>query len=538
MRQSFAGATAIMMGTFVASRILGWLRLSVIGATFGASAELDAFLAAFLIPDLIFNLLVAGALASAFIPVFSGYLAREREREAWHVASSVINATLLLLVLVSAAMWVAAPALMQVIAPSRGPAQIALATDLTRIMLLSPIFMGLSSLLTGILNSYRQFLSAAVAPVVYNATIILFAVFLAPFPAPYGGIHALAYGVVVGAFMMWLVQIPELTFRRTHYELALDLSHPGVKEFATLSLPRVAALLLVFVVNAVDTVLALRLPDGSLTALRYAFQLVLLPLGVFSMAISAAIFPSLSHLYALGQEQRLRQALAQSLRVILFLTLPAAAAMIVLRRPIVHLLFQYGEFDAAAREATAAVFFFYAFGLAGHALVQILTRAFYAAKDTRMPLVTTFVSVASNVALAILLVGAPDPEGGILGVKGLALANAIATIAEALLMVVLLQPRIRLPLAAVTFAALKQLAAAFLTGIAIFAFVRVTNVTVQLEVSKIGLALQLLSAFVVAGVAYLVASWVLRVSELDLFIDALRRRFFARRAHVVSEPPH
>lgn len=534
MRQSFAGATAIMMGTFVASRVLGWLRLSVIGAKFGASSELDAFWAAFLIPDLIFNLLVAGALSSAFIPVFTSYLAKERESEAWRVASSVINGLLLLLVLISGGVWLVAPYLVGLIVPAASPAQAALATDLSRIMLLSPIFMGLSSLVTGILNSYRQFLSGAVAPVVYNATIILFAIFLEPF----AGIYALAYGVVAGALAMWVVQIPELAFRRTQFGFVLDLAHPGVREFLALSGPRIAALLLVFAVNVVDTVLALRLAEGSLTTLRYAFQLMLLPFGVFSMTVSAAIFPSLSHLASLGQEQRLRQALAQALRLILFLTLPAAIVMIVLRRPIVHLLFQYGEFGDAAREATAVAFLFYALGLAGHALVQILTRAFYAAKDTRTPLLSTFVSIAANVALAILLVGTPDPDGEALGIRGLALANAIATNAEALLLVILLQPRIRLPLGGLVFSTSKHFAAALLMGIAIFVYVRVTNVTVQLEVSKVGLALQLLSAFAVAGVSYVLASWFLRVGELDLLLDAVRRRFQRTQVTAVGQPPH
>ena len=172
---SVARASAIMIGTLVASRVLGWLRLSVLGATFGGSPDLDAFIAAFKIPDAIFGLLVAGALASAFIPVFTGYLAREREDEAWHVASSVLNALLVLLVAFSAVMWLLAPIVVPTfVTRFSDPGQISLTVDLTRLMLLSPIFMGLSSLTTGILNSYRQFLSGATAPIVYNLVIILF----------------------------------------------------------------------------------------------------------------------------------------------------------------------------------------------------------------------------------------------------------------------------------------------------------------------------------------------------------------------------
>jgi putative peptidoglycan lipid II flippase len=510
-----------MMATFIASRILGWLRLSVIGAKFDLSSELDAFWAAFLIPDVIFNLVVAGALASAFIPVFTGYLAKQDEREAWRVASTVMNALMLILIGLSILLALAAPLLIPVFAAgyARNPGQLELAVNLTRIMMLSPIFMGLSSLVTGILNSYRQFLSGSVAPLVYNATIILFAIFAEPF----AGIYALAYGVVAGALLMWLTQIPELTFRRTQYAFVLDLRHPGVLEVAGLAGPRVIGFLLVFVINAVDTNLASRLAEGSLSALRYAFQLMLLPLGVFSMAVSAAIFPSLSHYASLGQQVQLRAALARAIRIILFLTLPSAVAMIVLRRPIVHLLFQYGRFGPEAREDTAAAFLFYAVGLAGHALVQILTRAFYAARDTRTPLVTTFVSTVANVGLAILLVSVVV-EDGPFGIRGLALANSIATIAEAVLLLALLQPRLRLPLLGISFATMKQLAAALLMGIAIFVYVRVTNATVNLEESKIGLALQLLSALLVAGLSYLAACAILRVRELELLLEALRGR--------------
>src|SRR5256885_228402 len=295
---SLARASVIMIATLVASRVLGWLRLSVIGAHFGETPELDAFWAAFKIPDAIFGLVVAGALASAFIPVFTSYLAREREQEAWHVASSVMNAVLLLLVGFSIVMWVAAPYVVPTfVAPFRDPRQIALTVDLTRLMLLSPIFMGLSSLTTGILNSYRQFLSGATAPLVYNAVIILFALFAAPFL----GIQALAYGVVTGALFMWLVQLPELTFRRTRYSFSLDLGHPGVRDVLRLAGPRTLALRALQIRFIVDTNLASRMPEGSLTALTYAFQLMLLPLGVFSIAISAAIFPSLSHYASLGQ---------------------------------------------------------------------------------------------------------------------------------------------------------------------------------------------------------------------------------------------
>jgi putative peptidoglycan lipid II flippase len=517
MQMSVGRASLLMIATLIASRLLGWLRLSVIGAKFGQTPELDAFWAAFRIPDTLFNLLVAGALASAFIPVFTGYLAKEREDEAWRVASSVLNAIVIALIAFSALLWVLAPWIMPVLAQFPDPAQRETAIHLSRIMLLSPIFMGLSALFTGILNSYRQFLSGATAPLVYNFVIILFAFFASPFL----GIEALAWGPVVGALMMWLVQVPELTFRRTRYKLTLDLGHPGVREIVRLTLPRTLALGAVQLIFIVDTFLAAKMPEGSLTALIYAFQLMQLPLGVFSIAISAAVFPTLAHYAAQGMQARMRDILQTAIRWILFLTVPTIVMMIVLRRPIVNLLFQYGQFGPEAREATQEAFLFYSLGLVGHALIQILARAYYASKDTRTPLALTLVSIGTNIVLSVLL--AP-----LYGINGLALANSIATLAEAALFFALLAPRARLKIVGLGTASLKVVAASLLMGIAMFAFIRATNITVDLQQTKIGLFLQTAVAMAVGVVAYVGAATVFRVSELAEIAAAVRARLGRR----------
>jgi putative peptidoglycan lipid II flippase len=521
---SIARASVIMIATLIASRILGWLRLSVIGAQFGETPELDAFWAAFKIPDAIFGLVVAGALASAFIPVFTGYLAREREEEAWHVASSVLNAVLLLLVAFSVVMWIAAPFVVpRFVAPFPDPKQVELTVDLTRLMLLSPIFMGLSSLTTGILNSYRQFLSGATAPLVYNLVIILFTLFGAHFL----GIHAVAIGVVVGALVMWLVQIPELTFRRTRYSFSLDLRHSGVRDVMRLAGPRTLALGAVQLVFFVDTYLASQMPEGSLTALVYANQLLLLPLGVFSIAISAAVFPTLSHYASLGQVGRLRDTVQQAIRWILFLTLPTAIVMIVLRRPIVNLLFQYGSFGPEARELTQAAFLFYSLGLAGHALVQILARVYFAARDTTTPLALTLISIGANIVLSVTL--AP-----FLFINGLALANSIATLIEAALLFALLASRARLRLVGLGVSTLKQVCASLLMGVAMFGFIRVTNLPFDLFVDppKLTLALQTILAAAVGGIVYLAAAYLLRIGELQEILAVVRTRLRPRPAAV------
>ncbi len=519
---SIARASLVMIAALVASRILGWLRLSVIGATFGQTTDLDAFWAAFRIPNALFELLVAGALSSAFIPVFAGYLAKEREKEAWHVASSVMNVLVVSLMVLSGLMWLAAPWLVPTIVAAgfaSRPEQLALAIELTRVMLLSPIFMGLSSLVTGVLQSYRQFLAGAVAPLVYNGVQILFALFASPFV----GIHALAFGVVAGAAMMFLVQLPELTFRRTNYALSFDLGHHGVREIFALAGPRTLSLGAVQLVFFVDTYLASSMPAGALTALNYAFQLMLLPLGVFSIAISAAVFPTLSHYASLGQAARMRDALQQAIRWILFLTLPTAIVMVVLRRPMVNLLFQYGEFGPKAREDVQAAFLLYALGLAGHALVQILARAYYASRDTTTPVALTLISIGANVVLSVLL--AP-----LFGINGLALANSIATLVEATLLLVLLAPRARLRMVGLGYATLKHLTAALFMGVAMFLFIRFTNIPFDLALDppKPLLFVQTLLAAAFGIGVYLLAAWAMRIGELREILAVVRHRFRAR----------
>ena len=270
------------------------------------------------------------------------------------------------------------------------------------------------------------------------------------------------------------------------------------------------------------TVLASRLPEGSILALSYANQLMQLPLGVFSIAISAAVFPALSHYASLGQQARMRDALQQGIRWILFLTLPTVVMMIVLRRPIVNLLFQYGLFGPQAREATQEAFLYYSFGLAGHALIQILARAYYASRDTKTPLALTLVSIGTNISLSVLL--AP-----IYGINGLAAANSIATLAEAALFLVLLAPRARLRLVGLGMSSVKVVATSLLMGVAMFLFIRVTNLTVDLDQTKAGLFLQTAVAMAVGGVVYLAASSLLRVSELAEITTVVRARLGRER---------
>ena len=414
-------ASLILTVAALASRLLGWIRLLVIGSQFGASRELDAYFAAFRIPDAIFQLVVAGALSAALIPVFAGYRARGQDREAWLLASSVINLVLIGLAGLSLIMAIFAPIFVPIVAPGFDAPTTELTIRMTRVMLISPVLIGMGAVVTGILNSYQQFTVPAIAPLLYNLAIIAAAIFLAPIM----GVEGLAVGVAIGSLAHLAVQVPSLARVGQRYDLTIGLSHPGVRRVAWLMGPRTLGLAAGQLNFLVSTVLASGLPEGSLTAYNYAFQLSQIPVGVVGVSIAVALFPTLSQDAALGRVSEIRRQVAGAIRILLFVAAPLMAIMIVLRQPLTDVFYQYGAFTESASARTASALLFFAIGLGGHIVVHVLTRTFYAMQDTRTPVAWAVVAVAINVPLMAMLVGP-------MGVEGLALALSISAVLEVL----------------------------------------------------------------------------------------------------------
>jgi putative peptidoglycan lipid II flippase len=426
-----ANASLILTIAALASRLLGWVRLLVIGSQFGASRDLDAYFAAFRIPDGIFQLVVAGALSAALIPVFSSYRARDNEREAWRLASSVINLVLIALAAFSVVMAILAPWVVPIIAPGFDDATTDLTVNLTRVMLLSPIFVGMGAVVTGLLNSYGRFAVPALAPLVYNLAIIAAAVVLAPIM----GVEGLAIGVVAGSILHLAIQLPQLRKVGRHFDLTIGLGHPGVRKVAWLMGPRLLGLAAGQVNFIASTILASNLGVGSVTAYNYAFQLSQIPVGVLGVSVAVALFPTFSRDAALGRISEIRRQLSTSLRILIFLAAPLTAVMIVLARPIAAVFFQYGLFSDAAADRTAGALVFFSIGLTGHIVVHVLTRAFYAMQDTRIPVLWAIVAVAMNVPLMAIL-------SGPMGIEGLALALSISASIEVIALAWSLRRRI------------------------------------------------------------------------------------------------
>jgi putative peptidoglycan lipid II flippase len=499
-----------MTGAAVASRILGWLRLLVIGAEFGATSELDAYLAAFRIPDAIFQLIVAGALSAALIPVYAGYRARGEEAEGWALASSVINLVVLGLAVLSGLMAIAAPWLVPIIAPGFDAETTELTVRLTQIMLLSPVFIGLGAVFSGLLQAHGSFGPTAVAPLVYNLAIIAAAVFVAPTL----GVEALAAGVVAGAIGHLLVQVPALRRLDPAWRPRIDLRHRGVQRVTVLMGPRFLGVAAGQVNLIVSTALASGLVAGSVTAFTYAFQLSQLPVGIIGVSLAVALFPTLSHDAALGRASEIRRHVNASIRVLFFVSAPLAAVMIVLREPLASVFFEYGLFDASSAARTASALAWFAIGVPAHVVVHVLARAFYAMQDTWTPVAWAVVAVAVNILLMVALV---DPYG----VEGLALALSVSATVEVIGLLVALRRRLgrldgRVLLSSVARSSAATLVAAGVMFLALgFLSVAGSAVGLQSGGAVTRLVLLLVPA-ALGGAAYLATAFVLRAPELDV----------------------
>ena len=507
-------ASLILTGAALASRILGWIRLLVIGSQFGASSELDAYFAAFRIPDAIFQLVVAGALSAALIPVFSSYRARADETEAWKLASSVINLVLIALIVISAFMAIFAPVFVPIVAPGFDEPTTELTVRLTQIMLVSPVLIGMGAVVSGILNSYQQFTIPSLAPLAYNLVIIGAAIFLAPIM----GIEGLAVGVVIGSAAHLAIQLPSLSRVGRRFELRIDIDHPGVRKVARLMGPRMLGLAAGQLNFLVSTILASGLAAGSLTAYNYAFQLSQLPVGIIGVSVATALFPTMSQDAALGRIGEIRRQVAGAIKVLIFVAAPLMAVMIVLREPLTSVFYQYGLFSQEATARTASALAWFAVGLIGHIVVHVLARAFYAMQDTRTPVTWAIVAVAINVPLMVLLVGP-------MGIEGLALALSISSVIEVIGLLWSLRGRLEgidggAILGSLLRAGLAALAAGIVMGAGLAAL---TAVAPDVMADPLGRLVALVVLSAAGGAAFIAVAALLRSPELRQLRDALRR---------------
>jgi putative peptidoglycan lipid II flippase len=515
--RALARAGIVVSGAFLISRILGWVRVVVIVNTFGAGRELDAFFAAFRLPDLIFQLVAAGALSSALIPIVAGLLATGEHQRAWRVVSTVTNLMLGALAVLAIAIGLAAPLIVPAFTGGFTPEQTAETVDLTRIMLLSPVFLALGSVATSLLNAQGRFAASAVAPIVYNLVIIVATILLAPSM----GVTGVALGVVAGSLGHLLVQLPAvfgLGFRHTR---RVDIEDPQARKALTLMAPRAIGLGATQITFVVVTAVASTLGAGAITVFNTAFTLLQIPVGVLGVPLGVVVFPALSREAAVGRTEEFAGLLSRGLRLLLFVMLPIAGIGMVLRSEVVDLLFGYGRFDDAALDLTAATLLTFLVGLAAHAMIAVLARAFYARQDTLTPVLAGLVSVAVNTTLAVALAGP-------LGLPGVGLAIAIGAWLEVAILLVVLKRRVpQLALGPVALVAGRALLATALASAVAFALHGGLVLIGDDTPGKVELVVRMAIVGGVGLAVYTLLAVALRIPELASIVgvmaDLLRR---------------
>ncbi|HEX9037433.1 MAG TPA: murein biosynthesis integral membrane protein MurJ [Ktedonobacterales bacterium] len=533
-------ATTIVSAALLISRIFGMLRTSLFAAAFAYGPTTDAYTLAFTLPDAIFNIVAGGALASAIIPVFNDYMVRRKDRAAaWRVASMALNTAMIALVgFCLVAIVFTEPILRwafgdifsgcSAAADCYGP----LAVNLTRIMLIQPIFLGGATVAIALLQARQSFVAPAIGQVIYTLSIVggIGVTELDLKTHIFGGslgIYGPTWGVVIGAVLQLLIQIPALIRAKMAYTPAVSFTHPGVLEIARLMGPRVLNSAVLYTSVFINRFLLTGLTAaGVLTGYNTAFSLIQLPNGVIGMALAQAAFPTLSTLVSAGEWDRLRQNVLRSIQAILFLAIPSSLGLIVFAGPISRALLDYHNFDPTKLYTVSQPLVFFAIGLTGLSLVEILTRSFYALENTRTPTQVSIAQFMFLIGMSILL----EPWGA----SGIALASSLAWLGEALAMLLLLRQEMAgLDLKDLAIFTVKVLAAAALAIAGAAALYVLTGYLINTGgshrfVTMLKLILRLSIAIAAGGGLYFVVARFLRIDRV-LPLERILNRVLRRR---------
>lgn len=520
-------ASMVLMMAVLMSGALGLIRNRLLAGTFYAQqrGDLDVYFAAFRLPDMVFQLLVMGVLSAAFIPIFSRYLDKN-ENEAWKLASSVITLIGSIFFVFAAVIFIFAKPLSNLITPSFNQEEIQLMVRLIRIMLIGQFFFVISNFFTGILQSYQRFLVTALAPIAYNLGIVFGIIFL----APQFGILGPTIGVVLGAFLHLLIQMPVLWRLGFSYKPIWSWTHKGVIKIASLMWPRTLALAVSQIELTVAVFIATSLASGSLAIFYFAQQLGDLPVRLFGQTIGQATLPTLAKEAETSMNNFKRVFLAGFLQILYF-SLPAGVILIVLRIPLVRIAYGAKSFPWEATLLTGKIVAFFAISIFAQAVIQILVRGFYALQDTVTPLIIGFITMLINVSLSFWLVFSLN-----LGIVGLSLAITSATLVQAVILFLFLNKKVKgfeeelylKPMA-------KMAAATLLTGIALWVPMRFLDRFV-LDTTR---TVQLVFLTIIAGGSglgvYLLFSKLFNIKELSYFLKTMRRFGAWRRILAESE---
>lgn len=544
-QSSILSAATVIMIMIIASRVLGLVRQRVL-ARFFIPSELSLFFAAFRLPDTIFEVLVFGTFSSAFIPVFSKLVDRKRN-EAWELAGTISTIGFAIFIFVSVIISLFADDLYSYLAAGYSAGERETIVQLTKILFAAQGFFVLSYVLTGVLESLRRFLVPALAPLFYNLGIIFGAVFL----SPKWGLLGPTVGVFIGACLHFLIQLPLAV--KLGYRVKVNLSiTEHVKKIGRLASPRIIELIFVQIVKSVELYLSSFISTASYAYYYFGNTIQLLPVGLFGTSIAKAALPTLSK--ESEDLNKFRKSIWNSLYQIVFLVSPLATVLIVLRIPIVRLVFGTEIFDWQSTVQTGKVVSAFALGVVFQASIALLARAFYALHDTKTPVIISIISMVVIVILNFVFIRELD-----LPVWGLAASYSFGSMIQAVTLFLLLAKRVKTEsLFKLSFPFLKHLFASFISGIVMFILLKFFDRSVwvkrlsflgRFEVSRgidfekfvldtrftVNLIFLTLAVSFIGGVVYLLVSAAFRTKELWVFFNLIKRTFIRRKVFPVPQ---
>ncbi|MBI4037436.1 murein biosynthesis integral membrane protein MurJ [Candidatus Curtissbacteria bacterium] len=518
-RQEDILSAAFVIAVSVAlSRALGLIRYRLLASYFGHDLKLlDSFIAASVLPDAIFEVLIFGAIGLAFIPVFSKYLHGDEMQRAWKFASTMISIGLVVFLVFAILIFVLAPYLPQFIAPgviAKDPLTSPLIARLLRIMIFAQAFFVVSIFVTGILQSFQRFIVPALASIFYNAGIILSIIFL----APVFGIYAPALGMILGALLHLLIQLPLVGSLGLRFKFNFNIKDQDVRETFALMWPRMLGLGIIRIADLINVALASIAAVGSIVAFNFAQVLQLVPISLFAGSIAQAALPSLSLRIHAQKMDQFRTLFRESFHQILFLILPFAAILAILRIPVVRLVFGAREFPWETTVLTGRVLIAFSIGIAAQASGLLLLRGFHAIKDSMTPVKINIVSVFINVTLSVLFILVLN-----LSLIYLALSYSVGSIVNALLMLYILDKRVHFEKKEFILPIIKMGAISIVTAFSLYIPMKFLDQLVFDTTKTVGLIFLTSVATSVGLFVYFSLSWIFKVEQVYIFAAFIKR---------------
>ena len=526
-KQSSVRSAAVVLMTMVfTSRVLGLIRDRLLAARFSPD-ELGVYLAAFRMPNFLFELLVMGALTSAFIPVYTKYIAKGKQDEAWRISNTLINVSFIILFCVSIPLLIWTKQISMFIAPGFSPLEIDRMVQFTRFMVVLQVFpLLIGNFFTGILQSHHMFFIPAFAPVIYNLGIISGILLFSGTVGLWGPV----IGVGIGAFLFLVIQIPPLIKLGYRQRLTMDVKNEGVREIGKLMLPRTAGLAVSQVDTTVDLMLSSLLGARMVTVFSFAQQLQQLPIGLFGATVAQAAFPLLSQASASDDKEQYMKTITSALNQIMFFIMPISVLFIVLRIPIVRLVFGASRFDWEATVLTGMTLSAFSISLSAQAISQLVTRGFYALYDTMTPMIIAVSTIALNTILSVIFVQVLHYP-----VWALGLSTTIASFFNVALLLIFLERRLgKKVLVQMLTTPAKIVVASILTGVALYVPLKLFDQLIFDTTRTFGLFLLTGVSSLIGLSVYMFFVWMFGVTEAKSFMALLTK--FRHPKQIILEP--